>query len=67
MGKIKNTYKILVIKAEEKRLHGRYRQRLEVNIKIDLKGIGLWTTSAWLRVWSIGRSCNTIMNLKFPQ
>jgi hypothetical protein len=40
MGKIRNAYKILVRKPEEKRPHERPRYRMEDNFLINLKEIG---------------------------
>jgi hypothetical protein len=38
-GKMRNAYKILVIKSEWNRPLGRYRYRWENNFKMDLKDI----------------------------
>jgi hypothetical protein len=50
MGKIRNSYKILVGKPERKRLFGRPRHRWEDNIKMHLREVGLegvdWTDLA---------------------
>jgi hypothetical protein len=40
VGKNRNAYRILVGKAEEKRLIGRPRRRWVENIKMDLREIG---------------------------
>jgi hypothetical protein len=40
MAEIRNTYKILVEKPEEKRPHGRARRKWDDNIKMDLYNIG---------------------------
>jgi hypothetical protein len=40
MGKRMNAYRILVGKAEGKRLPGRRTRRWEDNIKLDLRDIG---------------------------
>jgi hypothetical protein len=41
MGEVRNACNILVGKPEEKRPLGRSRRRLEDNIRMDLKEIGL--------------------------
>jgi hypothetical protein len=48
LGEIRNTYTILVEKAERKRPLRRPRQRWEDTIKMDLKEIGLHTTGSYL-------------------
>jgi len=40
MGKMRNTYNILVENNESKRLYGRPRSRWEANITMDLREIG---------------------------
>jgi hypothetical protein len=51
MGKMRNTYKILVGKSEEKIPLGRSSRRWDDNIRLDLKEIGwngmLWTEFIW--------------------
>jgi hypothetical protein len=50
---MRNSYKILVGKPEEKMPLGRLRHRWEVNIKMDLKYIvTMWTGFFWLRIGS---------------
>jgi hypothetical protein len=69
MGKIKNAYKILVGKSEEKRPLGRPRRRWEKNIKVDLREIG-WEDVDWIHMaqdrdrWRA--VVNTVMNLWVP-
>jgi hypothetical protein len=46
MGEMRNAYRILVIKPEEKRPLGRPRRRWVDNIKIDLREIG-WDGMGW--------------------
>jgi hypothetical protein len=43
MGEMRNTYKILVGKTEEKNSFGRNRRRWEYNIKMNLKLTVNWT------------------------
>jgi hypothetical protein len=49
MGEIKNAYKILIGKPEEKKLLGRPRRRWEVNIRIDLAEIW-WENVYWIHL-----------------
>jgi hypothetical protein len=42
---MRNAYKILVGKSEEKRPQGRHQRRWEDNIKTDRKKYGFW---AWI-------------------
>jgi hypothetical protein len=53
---MRNEYKIMIRKLEEKRPLGRPRRRREDNIKMDLKEIGwkLWIGFTWLRVGTCG-------------
>jgi len=37
MGEMRNSYQILFLKREEKKLLGKPRRKLEDNIKMDLK------------------------------
>jgi hypothetical protein len=69
MGETRGAYKVLVGKTEVKRQRGRYRQRWEDNIKMDLQEVGCgdvdWTELAqdkdsWRTLVS------TIMNLRVP-
>jgi hypothetical protein len=57
MGEKRNQYKILVGKSEWKRPLERPRRRLEDNIKLDAKEIGvgwwLWTGLIWLRFGTV--------------
>jgi hypothetical protein len=66
---MKNAYKILVQKPEEKRPLGRRRCRWEDNIRIDLREIG-WEVVEWFHlVQDRGQRrafVNTIMNLWVP-
>jgi hypothetical protein len=41
MGEMRNVYKILVLKPEQKRQLGRYMRRWEDNIKMHLSKTGL--------------------------
>jgi hypothetical protein len=67
MGERRGVYWVLVWRPEEKRPLGRPRRRWEVNIKMDLREIGIdgenWNQLAQHRVqW---RACvNTVMNLR---
>jgi len=42
MGEGRSVYKVLVGRPEGKRVLGRSRRRWENNIKMDLKGSGIW-------------------------
>jgi hypothetical protein len=70
MGEKRNEYRILVSKAEGKRLLGRPRRRWVVNIKRDLREIE-WGGKAWIHLaqdrdrWRA--LVNTVMNLRVPQ
>jgi hypothetical protein len=62
-------YRVLVGRSEGKRPLGRPRHRLEDNIKVDLREIGIdganWVPLAQDRVqWRA--FVNTVMNLRFP-
>jgi hypothetical protein len=66
MGKMRNAYKILVGKHEEKRARGRLRRRWEDNIRIDVRETG-WQGVGWINLsqdwdqwWAL---VNKIMNL----
>jgi hypothetical protein len=69
MGQIRNAYKILVRKPEEKRPLGRCKPRWEDNIKIDFREIG-WEGVDWIHVpqyrdqWQA--LVNMVMNLWVP-
>jgi hypothetical protein len=49
MGEKKSAYKVFAEKHEGKKSVGRYRRRLELNIKMDLKGIG-WGAMGWIHL-----------------
>jgi hypothetical protein len=55
-GERRGAYRALVGKSEGRRPLGRPRRRWEDNIKIDLRevGLGIWTGSIWLRIWTGG-------------
>jgi hypothetical protein len=69
MGEMKNAYRILVGKPEEKRPLGRPRRRWVNNIKIDLRKIG-WDGMDWIDLvqdkdqWRA--LVNKVMNLRVP-
>jgi hypothetical protein len=51
MWEIRNAYKILVGKPDEKRPLGRSRNRLEDNITVYIKrDVRVWTKLDWLRI-----------------
>jgi hypothetical protein len=52
MEEMRNVYKILVRKPEEKRSVGRPRRRWEDNIKLQLweRWLGVWIGFIWLRI-----------------
>jgi hypothetical protein len=67
MGEMRNTYKILVGKPEEKRSLGRPSRRWQDNIKVDLGEIGLESgldlaedTDRW------GTVVKTVVKLRVP-
>jgi hypothetical protein len=64
MGKMRNSYKILVGKPEGKRPLGRPRRRWEDNIEMDLSEIVDvdWVHLAQDKDW--WRVVNTVMNLR---
>jgi hypothetical protein len=49
MGRMKNTYKILVGKPEGKSPFGRSSRRWEDNIRMDLREIG-WAVVDWIHL-----------------
>jgi hypothetical protein len=49
MGKMRNSYTILVHKSEGKRPLGRPRCRYEGNIRMDLRDLG-WLVMDWIRL-----------------
>jgi hypothetical protein len=51
VGEVRNAYKLLVRKSEEKRPLGIPQRRWEDNIKMSLRKVGckLWTGCIWLR------------------
>jgi hypothetical protein len=67
---MRNAYKILVGKLEEKRPFGRPRCRCEDNIRMDLREID-WEIVDWIHLdqdrdewwWAL---LNTVMNLRVP-
>jgi hypothetical protein len=69
MGEMRNSYKILILKSEWKRLLGRPGRRCEGNIKMDLKEI-VWEGVEWIclvqdRDWWRAL-VNTVTNLFVP-
>jgi hypothetical protein len=54
MGERRGVYRVSVGKPEGKRPLGRPRRRWEDNIKMDLREVGLWTGSSWLRIGTGG-------------
>jgi hypothetical protein len=69
MGKVRGIYRVFVGRPEGKRPLGRSRRRLEDNIKMDLREIGIdgvkWFQLAQDRVqWR--NFLNTVMNLRVP-
>jgi hypothetical protein len=52
VGDGRNVYRVLVVKPEGKRPHGRPRRRWEDGIKMDLRetGWGVWSGFSWLRI-----------------
>jgi hypothetical protein len=65
MGK-KSAYRDLVRKLEGNSPRGRPRCRWEDNIKMDLKEVGwrVWTGFIWLRIGTIGGSCEHMVSIK---
>jgi hypothetical protein len=69
MGEGRGVYRVLVGRPEGKRPLGRPRCRLEDNIKIDLREIGIngangiWLAQDWVQ-WQA--FVNMVMNLWFP-
>jgi hypothetical protein len=49
MGRIRNTYKILVVKPYEKRPAGKLRRKWKANIKMDLRKIW-FVVMNWINV-----------------
>jgi hypothetical protein len=69
MGEGRGVYRVLVRMPEGKRPLGRPRRRLEDNIKMDLREIGI-DRANWIRLaqdkvqwWAF---VNTVMNLRVP-
>jgi hypothetical protein len=69
MGEMRNTYKTLVGKNEEKIPLGRPRRRWEDDIRMNLREVG-WEVVDWMLMaqdrdqwWAV---VNTIMNLRVP-
>jgi hypothetical protein len=70
MGEMRNAYRILVGKPEEKRLLGRPRHRWVDNIKMDPREIG-WDGMDWIELAQEDRDqwralVNTVLNLRVP-
>jgi hypothetical protein len=69
MGEISNSYKILVRKAEGKRLLGRRKHRWEVNIRMVLTEMGMDGVD-WLHLAQDRNQwravVNMVMNLRIP-
>jgi hypothetical protein len=69
MGKMRNAYKMLVRKPEERRPFERPRRRWENNIRIDLSVIG-WGGVDWMHLaqdrdqWRV--LVNAVMKLRVP-
>jgi hypothetical protein len=61
MGEMRNAYKILVGKPEEKRPFGRPRRRCEDNIRMDLREIG-WESVDWINLAPDRDQCWTRVN-----
>ena len=55
----RSVYKLLVVKPEGKRPHGRHRRRWEGKVKMDLQKVrcGTLTGSIWLRMGEVARTC----------
>jgi hypothetical protein len=49
-GERQGVYTVLVGKPEGKRPLGKRRLRWEDNIKMDIRDVGVWTGSSWLRI-----------------
>jgi hypothetical protein len=66
---MRNAYKILFGKPEEKRQLGRPRHRWVVNIRMKLREIGLEVVNSIHlgQVWNQWRAfVNSVMNIRFP-
>jgi hypothetical protein len=69
LGEMRNVYKILVGKPEEKRPLGRHRRRWENNIRMDLREMG-WEGVYWNHLaqgndqWRA--LVNRVMDLRVP-
>jgi hypothetical protein len=67
IGETRNTYRILLVKPEQKRPLGRHRRRCEDNINMDLRDIE-WGGMDWIDLaenrdqWQA--LVNTVMNLR---
>jgi hypothetical protein len=65
----RGVYRILVGRPEGKRPLGRPRRRWENNIKMDLKGTGIYGTN-WIQLAQDRVQCracvNTVMNIRVP-
>jgi hypothetical protein len=65
MGEMRNTYNILVVKPEGKRLVGRVVYRWENNIKMELKDIGC-DSVYWFQLFPDKVQCQAVVNLPVP-
>ena len=54
MGAWRGLYRVLVGKPEGKRPLGTPRRRWDDNIKMDVREVGVWTGSSWLRIGTGG-------------
>jgi hypothetical protein len=69
MGEGKGVYRVLIGKPEGKRPLGRPKHRMEDNIKLDIRDIGI-NGANWIRLdqdrvqWKAFE--NTVMNLRVP-
>jgi hypothetical protein len=62
MGGMRNAYKILVRKSEEKRPFGRTRCRWKDNIRMDLREIG-WKGLEWMHLAQDGDQWRAVVNV----
>jgi hypothetical protein len=56
-GKMRNEYKSLVGKSERKRPLGTPIRRWDINIKMDIKIVIMWTEFIYLTVEKVANSC----------
>jgi hypothetical protein len=61
MWKKRSVYRILVGKPERKRALGRFRRRLENNIKMGLREIG-WDNTDWIHLPQDMNECRAVVN-----